>query len=563
MFINIFIRYTFLVILFCLTPVIVTANDGAEDNNSPTEEPQVYEVEENLQLLDELIKSNQAKLNSLSKQISNLNEGIEQTELIEDKTSLETIINEQKQEFNRLATGGIRVNVSVPRWDENYNWRDDAEAIMQPLLSQIKELTADPRALEQLKTERSFWNQRSSELDLAETNLAVNLDKVKSSKLNKQLVELQALTSSRREFAQQQMQLIDAKIANLSQHKASLSDTTIGAVKSFFTSMGLHFFLAVFIGLGLFYLILLMAKAIAHMVAKREIKHIIFVERMIQLVARIVGAVIGVLAYLMILYGFSEWLLIILSLAVFAAIGLSVKDTFPEYVVEIRTMLNLGSIRQDERVVYEGIAWKVRLIDIYTHLHNPLLDGHIRIPLTHAATLSSRPYHKSEPWFPCKTGQFIRLDDGVFGKVILQSPEQVQVALGGMIHTYPTSDFLSKRPSNLSEDGFSVYITFGVSYDLQAKLIDDVLPTLTSWLKQQMAISEYHEHHHFIKVEIDKAATSSLDFKIIAAFDGAVADKYFQVQRYIQKLCIQACTQEGWEIPFQQITVHQASTSEE
>jgi hypothetical protein len=46
--------------------------------------------------------------------------------------------------------------------------------------------------------------------------------------------------------------------------------------------------------------------------------------------------------------------------------------------------------------------------------------------------------------------------------------------------------------------------------------------------------------------------------EVLADFDGGVASRQRFLGRFIQRVCVEACTQHGWGIPFQQITVHQA-----
>ena len=52
------------------------------------------------------------------------------------------------------------------------------------------------------------------------------------------------------------------------------------------------------------------------------------------------------------------------------------------------------------------------------------------------------------------------------------------------------------------------------------------------------------------------AATSSLDFRILASFDGKVANEYYAIKRLIQKASVEVSNREGWVIPFQQLTLH-------
>jgi hypothetical protein len=59
-------------------------------------------------------------------------------------------------------------------------------------------------------------------------------------------------------------------------------------------------------------------------------------------------------------------------------------------------------------------------------------------------------------------------------------------------------------------------------------------------------------------VEFNEAAASSLNFKILADFDGSMGSRYQALHRRIQQICLETCNAHGWVIPFTQITVHQA-----
>ena len=62
-----------------------------------------------------------------------------------------------------------------------------------------------------------------------------------------------------------------------------------------------------------------------------------------------------------------------------------------------------------------------------------------------------------------------------------------------------------------------------------------------------------------LTVEFSQAGASSLDLAVITGFNSDAADRYFQIRRLLQRLAVEACNRHGWVIPFNQITVHQAS----
>jgi hypothetical protein len=61
-----------------------------------------------------------------------------------------------------------------------------------------------------------------------------------------------------------------------------------------------------------------------------------------------------------------------------------------------------------------------------------------------------------------------------------------------------------------------------------------------------------------LRVEFAIANSSSLDLAVTADFDGELGDLYNRLRRAIQRWCVDACSEYGWEIPFPQMTLHGA-----
>ncbi|MEO6594730.1 MAG: hypothetical protein ABIP94_08245 [Planctomycetota bacterium] len=59
-----------------------------------------------------------------------------------------------------------------------------------------------------------------------------------------------------------------------------------------------------------------------------------------------------------------------------------------------------------------------------------------------------------------------------------------------------------------------------------------------------------------MRVEFAAADSSSLDFAVIAEFAGSAGPRYLELERLLQRLLVDACTQNAWTIPFPQLTVH-------
>ncbi len=174
--------------------------------------------------------------------------------------------------------------------------------------------------------------------------------------------------------------------------------------------------------------------------------------------------------------------------------------------------------------------------------------------------MTSRESDPKEPWFPTELDDWAILSDGTYGKVITQTPEQVVfLRLGGSMKTFPTTDFLVAFPEKLSR-GFRISNTFGIDYKHQPDAVGSIPEVMQQALTLALVGEFGRDAVRSIQVEFSTAGASSLDYDIIADFDGVLASKHRALHRRIQTICLDTCNVHGWVIPFTQITVHQAES---
>jgi hypothetical protein len=228
-------------------------------------------------------------------------------------------------------------------------------------------------------------------------------------------------------------------------------------------------------------------------------------------------------------------------------------------VHQIRLLLNMGAMRESERIVFEGLPWRVDRIHLDVRLVNPALTGGIlRLPLAKLLGMHSRPCADHEVWFPSQEGDWVAVGD-VRGRVVLQTPETVQlVTLGGARVTFRTPEYLAAGPTNLAA-GFRVRTTFGIDYRHQAIATTRVPALMQERLDQEIRKLAGDENVLAVRVEFQQANTSSLDYFAFADLHGRAAHLYEPAARTMQRSLVEVCNEQGWTIPYPQLTVHQAS----
>jgi hypothetical protein len=91
---------------------------------------------------------------------------------------------------------------------------------------------------------------------------------------------------------------------------------------------------------------------------------------------------------------------------------------------------------------------------------------------------------------------------------------------------------------------------------LQDIATSEVLETFKKEINEQIKTTHYGNFFTRIDVEFNLANASSLDYKIIAHFDGQAAKSYRSITRDLQKYCVNVCNTHNWSIPYQQLVVH-------
>jgi hypothetical protein len=276
----------------------------------------------------------------------------------------------------------------------------------------------------------------------------------------------------------------------------------------------------------------------------------------IYIIFTVVSAIFG---FLLVLYVYKDWVLLTLAILFLVGIAWTSKATLPSFIREVMLLLNVGAVREGERVVYNGIPWLVKTLNLYTSLVNPeLAGGQLHLPLRDFHDLRSRPFKSDEPWFPTRMNDWVLLSDETLGKVVLQTPEIVRlVLLGGSQRTLNTADFLAQSPQVLST-GFRLTVPFGIDYQHQASITDHIPARLTAVLHEALRVEGYDRYLVHLSVEFAEAGASSLDLNVLADFSGDAASRHDMLRRAIHRICVDACNAQAWGIPFTQLTLHMA-----
>lgn len=507
-----------------------------------------------LRALSETLKGKRADLEAVRGELDTARDLEEQEQLRDEIARREAEIRQLDNDFEALATGldleKFRADLHAPM-----DLREEAEALLRPLLEELKEATAAPRQIEQLRQDITRLKERKDLADRAIERIGVLIGENEDASLASVLEAASEHWKKERRQLTNQLTITEYQLDRLLENRRSLLESSSDFASTFFRTRGLNILLALLAFIAVFVAFRVTYYAIGR---ARRGRARTFYSRLTRVLFFFTAFFAATMAVLLVLYAEGDWVLLGLTLIFLAGLAWAGRMAAPRYVEQVRMLLNLGSVRENERVVIDGVPYRVASLNLYTTFVNPMLTGgRIRRSLNSLMDVQSRPAKQDEVWFPCREGDWVLLGDGARGKVAYQGPEFVQLELkGGATVTYTTADFLGQTPKNQSHD-FRINETFGIDYEHQAICTTEVPKKMHAALLERLTAQIGADNIRKIKVEFKAAGASSLDYSALCDFAGAVASEADVLQRAIQRILVDVCNEEGWVIPFTQVTVHQ------
>jgi len=212
--------------------------------------------------------------------------------------------------------------------------------------------------------------------------------------LSLKLEELKTTYASRASYAEAKRQTLQRALDTLKVE----SDNGVGSITkkitTFLKSTGLHLLVALLVFCLIFFGANFVFKKMMDFSRKNTPKETRFNY---EYLAKIDGTVflgaltLGTLLIPVVFLIFGNWLLISIFALLSLVIFWMVKDKIPDIIEEVRLILNIGAVREQERIIYNGIPWKVDEIKFYSQIINPNLEGgRLRIPLPELVGMHSR-----------------------------------------------------------------------------------------------------------------------------------------------------------------------------
>ncbi len=557
------------VAIFCLFLLLAFAPCAAAEKlaSTPLQSIETIEEKTDSQKLarnkeEEMLLSVHQLRQMIEKQIASKIREVERAKSADTKAALEQelvelqkSLQEADSDFEKMATGVDTAIFKAPK-EGTFNWKQELFDLIKPGIMELKELTVDARRKATLLDKQSRYEELLPVAKEANANLKLLFESTEEEVLKEQIRALQPEWESLERQLTSGLDITNIELTKMSNNQLSLWESSKASLLNFLRTRGLYLTISVVVCLLLVGLMRLLHRVVRRMVPGHDKTWRPFHIRAIDLGFQVATILVALFSFVIVFYAVEDWVLLSFAIIILLALVWTAKTALPKFWKQSQMMLNAGPVREGERVILYGVPWLVKNINLRTTLTNPDLGLTFKVMIYDLFDKTSRPFGADEQWFPCRKGDWVILSDGTRGGVVDLSHELVELVLRGGAHkTYQTADFLSLAPMNLSRN-FRIKEIFGIGYCHQKEATDPLLKQLEQFLLERFAAEDYGSEMLNLRVEFNSAGASSLDLVVIADFKGSAAPIYNRLRRAIQRWCVDAATEYGWDIPFPQLTVH-------
>ncbi|MBD64319.1 MAG: hypothetical protein CME62_03880 [Halobacteriovoraceae bacterium] len=567
--------YLIILLLFSCALLAQTTNkatDESSDSEKTTDE--IAKPESSFEQIKlERLKRIRSELVELQSKIYGIRKRLKEDDLdMVSKIQADSKLAALEQEYMQKRFSFIETITEINLKEEKKkaqkaDFLADIQQILQPAMNSFKQLSERPRQIQDLQEDALYVNTRLEDAKTALKKINNYIKNNPDKSLSKKLKDSKKTIEKMIKELEIDKEDLTFKIRKIEKDQEPFISTFSKLILDFFKTKGLNLFLAFTVFIGVFWGFRLSQPRIISIILfrinrsdKKEMYQ--WIARPIRVLYNVFSIVLAFFLGIITLYALNDWVLVTFILFTLAALIWSSKQYLPAFLEQSKIVLNLGAIREGERVLFNGIPWQIKSLGYYCHLYNPVLSGgFMRVSTKELLNLTSRRIIDKEPWFPTKTGDWVEVNS-LFGQVILQSPENVIIKqLGDEKTIIASNDFYSKSPTNLS-NGYSIEFQFGVDYMHQKILFDELIPNFIKEISEAInkKHAEFSENFGELTIEFLQAGASSLDLRFFLRCDGSIAGKKKLLMRSIQAEFVKVCNRHHYVIPFNQLTVHMAAT---
>lgn len=502
------------------------------------------------------LKKLQSSMLWLESEVSRLNEQLrEETREANKAKWRDQIFGLQKkqtklrQQFIEIAAG-VEIEEDIRGQQEpSKDFVKELQNILTPLLDNLRRVSKRPREISSLKSEIGEIEGLLPARILALSRIEKRFSDPQYDLLRAKLES--AIKHLEREIKGLQIEL-DTKrrrLEKLAGNKKPIWETVKEYFLIFFKTKGINiliFLLA--LGTTFWFSVIFRHKLFQLAIFRGRLKAL---DKTLQALYNTMAVVLCFFFALFCLYLLNDWMLVTLFAFLVMGVVITSRQVIPQFLNETKLILNLGTVREGERLIWGGVSWKITKLGFYSHLVNPNLQGgEIIISAKELLNYVSRPIVAGEIWFPTYVGDWISIEGGNIGKVLSQTPDHVLVQFKGAGKKYyGITDYIALQPQNLSM-GFEVECIVPLDFIHQKEVLATLIPMFKSaFVTKMQNFQDIYTYIQNIEIRFHSVSEEFMHLWINLSCEGFLAPEAYHLKMTISEVFVAVCNDADISIP--------------
>ncbi|MEQ8662770.1 MAG: hypothetical protein RLW62_18305, partial [Gammaproteobacteria bacterium] len=319
------------------------------------------------------IESKEAEVARLRQRFQAAVDDVTRDQLLERLAEATREAEALERQFERFA---VDVDISAfakAEEEKGFDWQEELSALVRPIVAELKSATAESRVIGELRSAIEDASEREQTAQAASANLATLIAAAPPGGLRERLERDRERWQQRHDDARNRRVALALQLDKRLAERTSVFDETASYAKTFFRKRGLNLLMGVGAFLAIFLGVRLLGRLYDRIYAARRGRT--FSNRLGTLLFHVFSVVGGLGATLLVFNLVGDWFLLGILAIFLLGVAWASINTLPAHVETIKLMLNIGAVREGERLVFDGSPWRVDHLGFAARLVNPLLDG--------------------------------------------------------------------------------------------------------------------------------------------------------------------------------------------
>ena len=309
-------------------------------------------------------------------------------------------LNELVLNFNENAAG-IDIGLFEDKPKETFSWERQLGEILQPILAEMENATSLSRKIADLRQEKEAAEEKAEAAGRAVAHLESLLAETSEGPLDSALREQLETWEDRVRLAENRAESASLQLENLEREEQGLLAGSTTYIREFLRKRGFNLAIGIGSALGVFFLVRLVLSVARRFRKTDNPKNL--GSRVFVLTANLLSVLGAVAAMLVAFSATGDLFLFGIVLLFLLGVAWGGMKVLPQFVESLKIILNVGMVKEGERIIFDGIPWDVESLGFTSRLTNHRLDDAVQIlPVRHLVGHHSRPWCDRRPNSPAE-----------------------------------------------------------------------------------------------------------------------------------------------------------------